>query len=252
MFFIGVLFFGASHARAEQTPEAAAPADNEIEVEYSPNADLPYRERRQAWAFIWGFNLVTMYPNKMMTNTDTSANPGQIKFADRFYNQNLYLYQLEALAKVNFSLGSIAAGILIGAGDLSLPESGSAIGKTGGSLRLIKGGGSAYLFLDSIFSEPYVVPYVGAHMAQMTYRDVYIKDSIERSGTNGFSAAIQAGFLFQLNALDRATAFKARKSFGIENTFIDLFVLQHSSNPNSGQPNLTTNFDYGFGFRVEH
>lgn len=227
-------------------------ADEQIEVEYAPNADLPYRERRQTWAFMWGLNLVTMYPSKMMTNTDITANPNQIKFADRFYNQNLYLYELEALAKLNFGLGSIAAGLILGTGELALRESASPIGKTGGSLLLIKSGGSAYLFLDSLFAEPYIVPYVGAQIAQMNYRDVYIVNSIERNGTVGFSAAIQSGFLLQLNALDRATAFRARKSFGIENTFIDLFVVQHSSNPSTGQPNLTTNFDYGFGFRVEH
>jgi hypothetical protein len=171
-----------------------------------------------------------------------------IDFATLYYDMfgvtEIPLYNLQLSYKYNFFLGGVSLNTGIGYGTLTSKVSGSIR-----TIELTKYMLSASYIVDSLFDEPYVAPYVTFGMNQFGIT--------EKNGEESFSTGIEAayfytvGALIQLNWLDQAAATRALMEYGLENSYLDVFVTQFQPSLDPLDPNTETEYTLGAGMRLE-
>lgn len=217
---------------------AELPVGKLVEVELLQDNLAPYKIRREDHGAAVEFKYESLVLQEFISILDAST------YEQLFGEESIPLAQLGIEYKYNFSLGSVAAGLEYGKGRLSDSLSG-----TERSLDISKYGVGLTFIADMILDEPYVAPYVGIHLWQM--------EVAETSPTESFSATTQmgmnytAGLLLQLDWIDYESSKYATFQWGLENTFIDLYVTKYAKTSAEDDPNTETDFLYGGGLRLE-
>jgi hypothetical protein len=234
----------------EEFEEPTPAEDTVVEIESSPyridedSGDtistylLPYRKRRESWgSFVtvgWSQYSPTEYtPDFTIEN-----------FSSYYGNAEGPMMELTVTPKKNFGLGSIGADIGVG---YYMNE-----GKDGSELTLIPVRLGLSLSLDTIFEEPYIVPYGAIGMYTIAY-----KESTASVSVNGNTLAamyFSFGLKFQLDWIDSDGDYSSYDEQGMENTFLYVearnYGVPESTNPDLASPEDEP-FQIGAGISLE-
>lgn len=236
------LIVGVAHSETE-TPDVVEdyrqPMSDIVERYIPVEINAPYKIRRENDGFLFsiGYENVEMY-NYMSLFDFTTA------FHDMFGEIEIPIYNMQLGYKYNFMLGAMAANLGMGYGTYSSPDSG--IFRT---LSIIKYTLSASYIMDNIFDEPYAAPYATFGVNQFSLT--------ERAGEEELSTGIEAayftsvGVLIQLNWLDSTVARRSLMEYGLENTYLDLYVSQFQPSIDETDPNTETEYTFGAGLKLE-
>lgn len=211
-----------------------------VEVELIQDNLAPYIERRDNSGIYFGIN----YEGVDLKNYISVLDGVNQSYASIFGSNPVPLIRVNVDYKYNTSVGSIAAGIDVGTGNLS----GTVSGVTH-DLTLLKYGVGLKWTLDSLWAEPYVAPYLGINFWQMGIKEKTPTDSFDMTTDFGYNYSL--GFLFQLDWLDYNSSKTSTWDWGIENTFLDVYATQYAKTMSDTDPNTETDFLYGAGLRLE-
>lgn len=233
----------SSHFSYAQVDKVEVEEVENVEVLSAQDIELPYKERRSRWGLEVGFQHEQVLPFNYVSGVpDVSV----VNYSDFAGSNSIPLNKFFLGGKFNTSLGSLAAGIEYGSGSLYLPADNG----ENTSMDLTKEGLYMSLYLDSIFSEPYVVPYGTFNVFRLTYSEA-VDGKGTYDGTTDFMMGYTLGALFQLNWLDKESARTGLRDSGIQNTYVDVYVSSYMPSIDDLDPNFETEFDLGVGLRVE-
>lgn len=225
----------------------ALPNDGKIEVVYPADRLVPYRERRSTWGATFAIQNEQMYPSNFISQYDGFT------YEKMFGQSPINITQGQVGVKYNFGAGALTAGLLFGAGsvyDTIIRYEYTPVQDIDSELELTKMGASFSYMLDTLFAEPYIVPYIEGQIVRFDWQESTV--GLEaKSGTTDFSTVFTVGALVQLNWLDPASSLEAQKSSGLENTYLDVFASQYQASSGTGDPNFETDFNFGAGLRFE-
>jgi hypothetical protein len=225
-----VICSGSAFAQAEK--------EQLVEVHIRQDTLAPYKERRPTHGTYFSLSYEALELSNFQSMIDG------VDYKTAFGASTIPLLFLEIEYKYNFALGGLAFGLNLGQGSVS-----SSISGDDRSIELRRMGVGAKYILDNIFSEPYVAPYAGINMWQMSYKETTTADSFSTTISSGLSYTV--GIMLQLNWIDKATSQQATFDYGIENTYIDLHASQYASTEAQEKPNLETDWILGAGLRLE-
>lgn len=229
-----ILSLGVLSSAAEAASESP---QSLVEVELWQDNLAPYKDRRDDRGSYVGL----VYENLDLTNFVSTLDA---KKYGELFSSPLPLIRFSVDYKYNLALGSFSVGLDVGKGSLSDNHSGQ-----DRTLDILKYGVGVKYTADMILDEPYIAPYVGLNFWQMAIS--------EKSPTDEFSATTQmgmnytVGLLLQLDWLDYDTAKYTTFSWGLENTFIDVYATKYAQTSASDDPNTETDFCFGAGVRLE-
>jgi hypothetical protein len=235
------------------TPTETSAEDVEIEKspykqseEVSESGDtvvdylMPYRKRRESWGSLITFGWSQYTPIEYEPDFVDSV----VNDFDSYYgNAESPLIDFTVSVKKNYSWISFL--LDIGAGYYKNE------GKDDSLLTLIPARIGFGVNLDTLFDEPYIVPYatVGAYT-------VFYREATEAQAVNGntlIAPYYNFGVRFQLDWIDRDGDYSSYDEQGMENTF--LFVEARSFMASSSLPDLASTsdspFELGAGISVE-
>lgn len=226
-----------AHGMQENLPDLEGQVSNTIEIEYPAENLLPYRERRPDWGFVAGVKYENFTPTAYRSAVDGAS------FSSIAGSKSFELIGPEFGAKFNFSIGS-----LIGTASYAQSQlSGKFVDSTGPfaiNMSVTRTALHAGYFMDTIWPEPYVVPYAQLDFMNMTYEE---KDTVgssvsgNREGIVGFTG----GVLVQLNWMDPGASFDSLDIAGIKNSYLDLSLSKIED------PKLGNDLDWGVGLLLE-
>lgn len=249
-----ILFFGISGAyidgsQAEETAASPQPDDG-LWVEVEPTNLLPsditgiyylvpYRSRRANSGHLVSLGYSSYKPSNYTPNFIASD------FSNIYPSAEVPLVELQYIYKRNFSFGSI--GIDSGVGMYNNSSDDTAISS---ELQLIPVRLGGVFYLDSLFFEPYVVPYIAGGIYTVFYEET-LEGSSAFGGNTQIAPYMTVGLSFQLNWVDREAARISYLDSGVENTFIYIEGRSFYQSQAAQDPDLSTGFDWGAGVRVE-
>jgi hypothetical protein len=260
LFTFASLVFSFQCAVAFGDSEAEEPG--KVEVNYSADQMATYKDRRSPWSVTFGFNVEQIYLSKYRSELDGAT------YEDLFGDTPIDLFQAELGAKYNLSFGSIGAAFRAGYGEIFDRRIASIVNQdTDATLTLMKYSAVAGLYLDTLFSEPYFVPYVEGEVYTFNWLEEAknTPEDILPYGSTAPAFAFRFGGLIQLNWLDPDSAFTAMQTSGLENTFLDIFVSYYSPSSqafdggntagweygNGKDPDFTSEYNFGAGLKLE-
>lgn len=219
---------------------AAAQADKEqlVEVHIPQDTLAPYKERRPTHGTYFSLNYEALEPSNFQSMIDG------VDYKTAFGSSTIPLIYLELEYKYNFTLGGLSLGLSYGQGSVESSRSGDSR-----KIELGRMGIGAKFVLDNIWDEPFVAPYAGVSIWQMSFKESTSADSFSTTIPSGMSYTV--GLLMQLNWIDKATAQRATFDYGLENTFLDVHATQYAKTDSADKPNLETDWILGAGLRLE-
>lgn len=206
-----------------------------VELELRQDILAPYKERRSSHGFQMNVSYEPVEFLKYKSFLDG------VSYKEMFGDSTTNIISLSAEYKYNFVMGAVSLGGVVGMGSVSGPSD--------RSLALTKYGLRFKYTMDNIFSEPYVAPYLGMDLWQMSYNEKLGSDTY--SGSTQLSYNYSVGMLIQLNWIDKGTATNATYEYGLENTYLDLYATQYSAPQAEDDPDLGTDFSFGAGLLFE-
>jgi hypothetical protein len=222
------------------TASAATEETGLVEVEHYQDYLAPYRERRADNGAYFAVSYQPLVMKNYVSFLDGST------YGDIFGTAAIPMIDASFNYKRNFALGSIAAGIEYGGGQIS----GSLAGASGSRTLTISKIGAVFQYTaDVLMPEPYVAPYIAISVWQM--------DIGEKSDTDKFSATTKPGYnytigaLLQLDWIDYDNAKNTTFNWGLENTFIDIYATQYAKTQAADDPDTSTSILFGGGLRLE-
>lgn len=196
---------------------------------------VPYRQRRSDWGFTFQVGFSQYEP--LDYRPDFAAG----RTFDNYYGSSqLPLIEAAFATKYNMAFGSIA--LEAGAGNYSNSE-----GLNGTSLSVTPARAGLILYLDTLFDEPYVVPYGGGGAAMAWYSETVASQKV--AGNTGLGAYYVFGLAFQMDWLD-PNADRNGQQDGLENTFA--YIEGRGFSMNGGRvAELSNPLALGAGIRIE-
>lgn len=170
----------------------------------------PYRERRPSWTHEFEIGASQYEPVNYTSNIITTNGTTTDDFESFYQYGDVPSPSIGFEFKRNFSFGAI-----------SLGASGSYYTSTQGeaSISLITPAIKASLYLDTLFDEPYIVPYGTVGYAYTMYSESDSLTGLDLSGASD-NFFVGLGLLLQLDWLDPVSDSQSYAELGIENTFI--------------------------------
>lgn len=211
-----------------------------VELRHLPPENISFRERRPSHTWLFSFDTSDL----LMDNFETVEDDQYLSYIDLYGDAAVSSPNFYIGYKYNTALGGIHFDV--GYGSLSVSD------KRSGQLRSIdisRPELRAGIILDNLFSEPYIAPYVNASVWKMSIKESNATTSVEYETDFGYTYS--AGVLIQLNWLESFAAYKARINYGLENTYLDVFVTQQMATANENDPDVSTEPSVGFGLRME-
>lgn len=197
-----------------------------------------YKTRRETHGMYFGIN----YENYVPLNF-VSMNDGKT-YSELFNGDSISIISMLIDYKFNFFLGSLALGGSLGMGSIEDNRSGDSR-----TLEVTKYMATLKYTMDNLMKEPYVAPYIGLSIYQMNLNDKSSTNTV--SETTPTSYAYTLGLLLQLDWVDYDTAKSATFNWGLENTFIDVFMSQYFASGGDEDANMETDPIWGIGLRME-
>lgn len=209
-------------------------AEDEVVIESAASYSEVYKNRRtEAGAFFSITQETLSFPNYIST-LDNSL------FEDRY--GSLALLGIQVQRKLNWSPISVAYGVGY--------STGSAAGSGQATMTITKLELNARATLDGWSDEPRYAPFVFAEAWQM--------DVSEKDPTTSFSGKIEgfgfhygAGISLQLNRLDFSSARDSYTEWGIENTYLDVYMSMNTAPADAAAPDVSTDIALGLGLTLE-
>jgi hypothetical protein len=227
-------------AAAEDPAVADYRTTNElVEFHYPIEVNTPYRERRETSGFMFSLGYENILLDRYVSIVDFTT-----FYQEMFGESEFPVYEINLSYKANFSIGALTANFGLGYGSIS----DDALGVVR-SLTLTKYSVSGSYIMDAIFEEPYVAPYLTAGMMRIGLEEK-MADTTE-VGNIDMLYFYQAGLLFQLNWLDSTISKKNIIDYGLENTYLDVFVVKFEPSSDVNDPDTSTDFSIGAGIRLE-
>ncbi|CAM6000327.1 unnamed protein product [Sphagnum balticum] len=201
----------------------------------------PYRTRRPNFTGIFAIDAGTYAPTNFVSKVISSQTLGSTPSYSGLYGGGASPnFDITFGAKYNFLLGSVGLQLSGGYFSATNQNVNSTLSVTPITL------GAVY-YLDSIFQEPYVVPYFIAGL----YTDIWkeVSQGLSINGRTGFAPFYAVGLNFQLDWIDVETHETGYRDFGLENTF--LFVEARSFLSSNDIVDLSTGLQVSGGFKFE-
>lgn len=208
-------------------------ADDEVIVEKPTDLIGSYRERRNRYGAIFSVNYEKYAPNdyfSIVLNKNFRTISGE---------DSIPLVNFELGGKFNFPAGAIS--VLAGYGEANYGNDANDLYNIKVAITKI----SANFSLDSLMSEPWLVPYgqMGVHQIdwlEESYDSLNV--IVEQGLVTDWTLNYRVGLLLQLNWLenmiDSNTNINARMSSGLQNTFIDIFYQQYGETSSKSKNQL--------------
>lgn len=228
----------AVETEVEENNAFASPDEGSEGDDESISYLKPYRERRSSWGTFVAVGYSAYSPD--------DYNPSFVidSFSGYYGNAETPLIELTVTPKKNFSFGSLGLDIGVGYYVNSAPDS--------SQLSVIPVRLGLLLSLDTLFSEPYVVPYATIGGYTMLYRESFASQAV--SGNTLVGVYYSAGLKLQLDWIDQDGDNASYDENGMENTFLFLeaksYMTSSSSEPDLGSP-AEDPFSLGAGFVLE-
>lgn len=199
---------------------------------------VPYRIRRKTWGLSVSASYSTFEPSSY------TPDALQVAYSDVYNSAEIPLIELQMTVKYNMKLGALGFDIGIGSfkesSDTDLIESEL-------SIMPIRFGAS--LIFDTLFIEPYLVPYISGGAYTVNFKESYNSVSVE--GWTQAAPYVAAGLQFQLNWVDPISARESYVDAGIENTFLYLEGRKFFASTAAKDPDFETDMHVNGGLRVE-
>lgn len=227
-----VSFMTWTAAVARGATEAQGPL---VEVRRSEDVLSSYRDRRQDHGVLIGLDYEALRLNKFFSTADGAT------YDSLFGSDAIPLVHLSIDYKFNNSVGSFTAGVDLGAGTIN--------GNSDRSLDIAKYGVAVKYIMDNIWPEPYVAPYVGINFWKLSTKDKSSTATISEETGLGYNYT--AGCMIQLDWIDYETAKQATFNYGLENTFLDVYVTKYAKTESNSDVNTETDLLWGAGLRFE-
>jgi hypothetical protein len=222
--------------------------NGEVIVERPFDVNASYKERRQTNGVLFSINYEKFYP------LDYISEYNDVFVESILDGTPINLIGAEIGYKYNMQLGSL--GLLLGYAQ------GGGNSTSDRSLAVSRTTVSANIAFDNYFDEPWVVPYAQAGISRFGLKETKPNsDGVSSSASN--VPSYRLGLLFQLNwienSIDPSSSGEARRSSGLENTFLDIYYISHLETSNStatidpnstGEPNMRSN-QFGAALKME-
>ena len=199
---------------------------------------IPYRNRRENWGSTFSIGYSSFTPVSYEPNFVASD------YKDIYPTAEMPLIEIQYSIKRNLAIGSLgveaAVGFYQNKSDSDLIES---------SIELIPIRLGANLYLDNLWFEPYVVPYVAGGLYTILYEESVAAASY--GGNTQVAPYMSVGVQAQMNWIDRTAARISHTDYGIENTFIYIEGRQMMMSQAENDPDFSTGFNWGAGMRLE-
>ncbi len=215
-----------------------------IEIRYAPDILSSYRERRRWWAPVFGFGFQNVMPVGYVTDFANAAGEN-FTYEDVFGSATLPLLGFYGGAQFNLTGFSVGATLGYATGSVSGNESNYEAG-----LKIDMKKIGIIINLDSLASEPYVVPCLQLDANVASYHETFNAGTgdIPSSGDTGVFLSYTVGALFQLNWLDPEGAFQIVKEHSVNNSYLHIFAGQLTG---GGDVSVSSKLALGAGFRLE-
>lgn len=199
---------------------------------------IPYRNRRESW----GQTISIGYSSYVPINYEPDV--GAFNYRDVFGSEHLPLVETQFAIKKNLTIGSIGGELGVG---IYKNESDSTV--VSSSLELIPVRLGLNLYLDNLFFEPYVVPYVAGGVYTIFFDESH--SAVTFKGNTQVAPYYSMGLAFQLNWADREAARISYLDSGIENSFLYLEARQLMASQAAADPDFSGPITWGAGVRLE-
>jgi hypothetical protein len=203
---------------------------------------VPYGVRRTKWGIEGGVAYSMFEP----INYETDYLDPTLGDFETFYGSgDTPLIEFQLGGRRNFSFCSVA--LNLGYGVYANEADDDALGDAKLDLQIVRLG--LRLTLDSLFIEPYIVPYgeVGAYT--VAYDET--QDATSFNGTTEAALYYTFGASFSLNWLDPSAATEAYTNSGVENTYLFVEGRQFMASGNETDPDFSSDLYANFGMAVE-
>lgn len=221
-------------------------SDGLVEVRTPRDVFLPYKQRQSPWGFLFSAGAEqTKFP-RLLTQVGVSLGDDN-SFEDLFGKNGITMLNVELGPKYNTSMGSFA--MLGGYGHLNKQD--SRIGSES-EVTFTRYSVSVLYYLDTLFTEPYFVPYVGGGMWQADYRETseFYPDEVG-SYTTKPGTQWRFGALLGLDWIEGDTARINRRRNGTQGTFLNVYAISTMMSEKDPDPNLENDLDLGASLIVE-
>ncbi len=211
-----------------------------VEVKEALSINNPYKERRDRWGVLFSIGAENLYVSEYESIIDGNF------YEDLFGSSDLTFLEGELGLKYNFQIGSIALSAGFGMGSVTDDRIGQER-----SIELQKQYAGLTMYFDNLMKEPYVVPYIGGQVWVMNISEEILDTEESHAITSGIGFSFKVGTMFQLNWLDNHSAQSGYNDHHIENTYLDVYVTQNASTSDEEDPNLSSDFNWGAGLKIE-
>ncbi|MFM6929917.1 MAG: hypothetical protein ACKOX6_15715 [Bdellovibrio sp.] len=233
LIFLGLLLGVGEAARAQEGDPRGL-----VEVEVPQDILANYRDRRAHHGVYVGLTYEQFVPKKFVSALDAKT------YEAMYSSDAVPLIGFGIDYKYNIAIGSLSLGVGAATGSISDARSGE-----DRKLDITKYALNARLTLDALMAEPYAAPYVGFSAYQMGVTDHNATTSKSETTSTGYAYTL--GVLLQLDWIDYDVAKEATYNIGLENTFVDLYMIQYAKAGSNTEPNMETEMTFGAGLRLE-
>ncbi|MFP5518384.1 MAG: hypothetical protein ACLGGX_00650 [Bdellovibrionia bacterium] len=194
---------------------------------------LSYGERRTATGAYFSVFYETQEFPKYLSTLDNST------YKDK-YGAGISLMGINWLKKYNFEKSSLSIGLGYGLGSTSKGDAEMSLEK----IKL-----SSRFAVDRLGKEAHWVPFVGFELWQLNIT--------EKSSTDSFSGKIEMGYQYalglsiQISRLDPSSSSQAYAEWGLENTFIDVYLFGNGEPLSGEEANVSNEMQTGFALTLE-
>lgn len=228
--------------RVEPESSGNGTADNLVEVRSNRTIFLPYKQRQNPWGFSVSFGGEFLYFPNLVSQFDEAT------YEDMFGTSLQMATSIELGPKYNMTWGSL--GMTFGFAQLKISD--DRLDGVEAGLSLSRYSGTLTYYLDTISTEAYVIPYIGAGVWQADYEETSDEYPGEKEKyTTEVGYHWRAGGLFSLSWLEPNTALRSRRSVGLQEAFLNVYVSSTYMAESEPDPDLESEYDIGASVLLE-
>lgn len=236
--FLGIITFSSVLYANTGAEENEIESMVELELKADPNAS--YNQRKTDWSKRFSLGIENFQPTNYLSPVDQS------KYSELVGTNSLQMTELDLGFQFNTRVASFFIDTFYSIGSTS-GVSNSVVTTIG----LSKYGASFGVFLDSMFENPWVSPYVSCQAFVADWREVAPAMSVNTGGNIPMMFSYQFGFSTHLEKLDQESSRAAYAEYGLKNSFLDFYGVQVLKSANKGDPDFSTALNWGMNFRLE-
>lgn len=199
---------------------------------------IDYKERKTKWSTVFSLG----YGQINLPNFETNF---LVENFSQVYGENVPYYELQYGINRNFNF--LALGFETGIGFLKSDAVEGLSDKPSLTLMPIKVG--ARLSFNSLFSEPYILPYISGGGYLMVYEEKL--NSSTSDGNASVAGYYSAGLAFQLNWVDPKASRVSFMQYGLQNSFIYIEAKQYLASGQEQDPDFSSDPSFSAGLLLE-